>query len=311
MKYVWWCLIGLAVLAVIVALVCICIHIRRRRAAKKVRCESEEEKAFRLNSALSVFGFAWCRDCDCITAGEDPWQRDMGYCAEYDEFALSMNMVMDCEPIYFRCNGKNWLMEFWKGQYGCATGAEIGLYYNDEETDRPPEKLFYTCAIDSQRAHMQFSLWKDGKCIMERYGLHWWLTGFLPGEYSRPCDLVMKICICFHEGAMRDAFYRGLLEAGYDRQEICVENNRICLTFDRPKTRQHCRFGRLYRFLVCRKNVRCCKCYLRASRPFCTTLDRISFLGYCFPLLYRKLIRLGMRCSRRRYEKCCRRRRRG
>lgn len=72
MKYVWWCLIGLAVLAVIVALVCICIHIRRRRAAKKVRCESEEEKAFRLNSALSVFGFAWCRDCDCITAGEDP-----------------------------------------------------------------------------------------------------------------------------------------------------------------------------------------------------------------------------------------------
>lgn len=295
MKYVWWGMAGLAVLAIFVTLGCVCIWYRRRRAAEKVCGESEEEKACRLNSALSTFGFAWCKSCDCITAGRKPWQRNMGYCAQYDEAAPAMNIIVDCEPIYFRYGGRNWLLEFWKGQYGCTTGAEIGLYYNEEETDRPPEELFYTCAQDDRSLYMQFSLRKDGERIVEREARQWWLTGFLPGEYSRPCDLAMKICICFRDTAMQAAFCRGLERAGYDRREFFTERDRVCLTFDRPKTKQPSRFGRCYRALVCRKNAMLCSWYLKASRPFGSTLNRISFLGYCFPFLYGKLIRFGMR----------------
>lgn len=307
MKYVYWCLIGLAALAVIAALVCICVYCRRKRAARRVCSESEEVKACRLDNALSVFGFAYSRSCDCVISGMDPWQRQMGYCRQYDEAAPAMHMIMDCEPVYFRYNGRNWLLEFWKGQYGCAAGAEIGLYYNDETTDKAPEKLFYTCARDDQRLHMQFSLWKDGKRILERNALHWWLTGFLPGEYVKPCDLVMKVCICFRDPAMLNAFYEGLLRAGYRSEEICVNNKSVCFTFDDPRTRQPSRYGRCYRALVSSRNRRSCRLYRRASRPFKSTLDRISFLGYCFPRLYRKLVRLGVRCSRRKLEKCRRR----
>lgn len=304
MKYVWWGLAGLAALAVIVLLVCLYVYCRRKRAAEKVRRESEEEKACRLNSALSPFGFAWCKSCDCITTGRNPWQREMGYCEQYDKAAPAMNIIVDCQPVYFRYGGKNWLMEFWKGQYGCTTGAEIGLYYNEEKAVRPPEKLFYTCAGDRESLQMYFSLWRDEECILERSERHWWLTGFLPGMYSVPENLVMMICIFFRDTAMQEAFCRGLLRAGYSGREIRVEGNRVCLTFDRPKTKQVSWFGRCYRFLVCGQNAMQCRWYLRASRPFCSTLDRISFLCCCFPRLYRKLIRLGTSCSPGKYARC-------
>lgn len=303
MKYVYWGLIGLAALALIAILVCLCVYFRRRRAEKRVRSESEEEKIRSLDGALAVFGFAYDKSWDCIISRMDPWQREAGYCRQYDEAAPAMHMIMDCEPIYFRYDGKNWLLEFWKGQYGCATGAEIGLYYNEEDSEKPPEKLFYTCARNNQRLYMQFSLWRGGECILERNSLHWWLTGFLPGEYTRPGSLIMKACICFPDPAMRRAFYEGLLRAGYRADEICVDNNRVCFVFDRPRTVQPSRFGRCFRRFVSFRNRLGCKWYKRVSRPFRSTLSRISFLGYCFPLLYRRLIRLGMRCSRRRLEK--------
>lgn len=304
MKYVYWCFIGLAVLALIIVLICICVHFRRRRAAKRVRCESEEEKIRSLSGALAAFGFAYDKSWDCIISGMDPWQREMGYCRQYDEAAPAMYMIMDCEPIYFQYDGKNWLLEFWKGQYGCTTGAEIGLYYNEETLGKFPEKLFYTCARDNQRLHMQFSLWRDGERILERNAMHWWLTGFLPGEYTKPRNLTMKVCICFPDQGMRRAFCDGLLRAGYRAEEICVNNNGVCFAFDKPRTKQPSRFGKCFRAFVSCKNRLNCKWYRRASRPFKSTLNRISFLGYCFPRLYRKLIRLGMRCSRKKLEKC-------
>lgn len=308
MKYVCWAVIGPAVFAAVIFLSVLFVHFRKRRAQKKVRNESMDRKISSLNQALSVFGFAYSEKCDCIISDRNSWQRDMGYCRRYDEAAPAMNMIMDCEPIYFWYDGKRWLLELWKGQYGCTTGAEIGLYYNNEEKhDKNPEELLYTCADDCKLLYMQFAVWKDRKCIMERSSLHWWLAGFLPGVYSKPEDLVMRACIFFRDSAMRNAFCEGLLEAGYRREEIGVDGNRVCLTFGRPRTKQPTRFGRLYRGYISCMNRLYCKWYLSASAPFENTPDRISYLGYCFPFLYRKLIRLGMRCNRKKLEKYRRR----
>lgn len=308
MKYVYWGLIALAVLAVIILLVCLWRRRRRSRAAKRVRCECTEEKIRKLDDALSVFGFAYCRDCDCIVADGDPWQRDMGYCAEYDEAAPAMHILTDCEPIYFRYDGRDWLLELWKGQYGCAAGAEIGLYYQEGDGGKKPEKLFYRCADDGSRLLMHFSLWENGRRLLERCGLHWWLTGFLPGKCVKAGELTMKVCIEFPETGMRSAFCRGLQRAGYRPKEICAEGNRVSFCFDRPRSAQPSRFGRCYRFLIGKKNALYCRWYRRATEPFGSTLDRITFLGYCFPALYRILIRLGVRAGRRKPKKCrCRR----
>ena len=310
MKYVGWLFIGLAIFAVITFLIGLFVRLRKKRAENRVKSESMDKKILELNRALSVFGFTYNEKCDCIISDMNSWQREMGYCRGYDEAAPAMNMMIDCEPVYFRYDGKDWLLEFWKGQYGCTTGAEIGLYYNNEgKQNRNPEELFYTCADDGMLLYMQFSLWKGQKCIMERSGAHWWLTGFLPGVYSEPDDLVMRACVFFRDYAMRNAFCEGLLTAGYGREEIMADNNRVCLTFRHPRTKQPTRFGRLYRGFVSFMNRLYCKWYLRVSRPFGNTPDRISFLGYCFPFLYRRLIRLGMRCNRKKLEKYRRRKR--
>lgn len=36
-----------------------------------------------------------------------------------------------CDPIYFYHNGREYLLELWKGQYGIMTGVEVGLYYRN------------------------------------------------------------------------------------------------------------------------------------------------------------------------------------
>ena len=307
METVYWISIGLAVLTAGVSLFYLLGYLRRKWAEKRVRSESAESKIRHLNGALSGFGFAYNEGCDCIVSDRNPWQRKMGYCRQYDDAAPAMNMIIDCEPVYFRYHGKSWLLEFWKGQYGCTTGAEIGLYYNNEEKpDKAPEELFYTSADDSNRLHMRFSLWKDGRCIMKRNGLHWWLTGFLPGLYSQPGELVMRACICFRDYDMRNAFCQGLLHTGYKMEEISVDGNRVCLTFGKPRYGQPTRFGRFYRCVVSQMNCLYCKWYRRASRPFESTLDRISFLGYCFPYLYRRLIHLGTSSNPRKLKKYAR-----
>ena len=62
-------------------------------------------------------------------------------CAAYDKTAPYFNMVFDCEPVYFDYNGRTWLIEFWKGQYGINTGAESAsimrtLFWAPEEYGR-------------------------------------------------------------------------------------------------------------------------------------------------------------------------------
>ena len=42
--------------------------------------------------------------------------------------APRFQMVFDALPVYFDYQKKTWLIEFWKGQYGINTGAEIGIY---------------------------------------------------------------------------------------------------------------------------------------------------------------------------------------
>mgnify|MGYP000621142798 CR=1 FL=1 len=48
--------------------------------------------------------------------------------------------------FYFDYQGKTWLLEFWKGQYGINTGAEIGIYRADTllSPAQRPYTLFHT-----------------------------------------------------------------------------------------------------------------------------------------------------------------------
>lgn len=219
MKYLY---IAAGILAVLIILLVIWVICFRRHARCKVRLRCDEEKCRDLNRAIGVFGFQYDICQDIFYSKKDAWQREMGYGKIYDEHAISMGMVFDCEPLYFSCNGRSYLIELWKGQYGMSTGAEIGFYVSDEEAGAHPERLFYRSVSDEEMLCMRFVLRKKGRILMIREEKHWWLTGFVLGEFSHKEELGMEISITFRDCQMRNAFYDALLAAGYRKENICV-----------------------------------------------------------------------------------------
>ena len=104
----------------------ICIWKIRTRKFKPSKDKTGQQQ--QLNQDLKDAGFAYDLKNDLFYSVMDCWQREMGYCRLYDEGSADFNMVMHCEPVCFTYNGKRWMIELWKGQYGITTGAEIGIY---------------------------------------------------------------------------------------------------------------------------------------------------------------------------------------
>ncbi len=295
----------IVLMIVLLLLLCVLFVVFRKvYADKKVRKMDLQTKILKLNKALQPFGFEYDEVNDAVCSGRYPWQREMGYCKAYDQYAFAMYMVFDCEPVYFNYNGARYLLEVWKGQYGCTTGAEIGLYVNRSgEWEKSPEELFYECVEDDECLPMTYTLYKNGEKIQQRSALHWWLTGFDVGMFSDKSELVMEIGIEFPNYVMCNAFYEGLLQTGYARQTIHVEHNRVYFRFESPYSEQPSACGNWCSKRVMRRNRKNCKLYEKVSGKFNTTLDRITYIGYCYPLLYRTLIRLGMKSGRRKMQK--------
>lgn len=291
-------------ITIAILLVALLIILRMTYAKRKVKYTDADTKIRRLNAALEPFGFQYDVLNDGICSGMYPWQRELGYCAAYDKAAFTMYMVFDCEPIYFDYNGARYLLQVWKGQYGCTTGAEIGLYVNrSEDFTKAPEDLFYECVEDAECLPMTYTLYKNGEKIQVRSGVHWWLTGFLVGMFSDKSELSMEVGIGFPNFQMCNAFYKGLLKVGYTRDGIYVEQNRVYFKFDVPISSQPMVCGGWCRKRVMRRNRKNCKLYCCVSKGFDTTLDKITYIGYCFPLLYRTLIRMGMKAGKRKMQK--------
>ena len=80
-----------------------------------------------LGYAVYAAGFLYNPDQDIIYSRMDALQRSFGYAFGYDAAALGMNADLDCEPIFFDYDGKHWMIELWKGQYGLETDAKSGF----------------------------------------------------------------------------------------------------------------------------------------------------------------------------------------
>lgn len=305
MRYFYIVLFVAGILLVLGLLVFLLVRLRLHLAVRKVRKSSMQVKAQKLDRALSPFGFYYEETDDTVGSGFDSWQREMGYCRGYDEAAPLMYMIFDCEPIYFDYDGNRYLLELWKGQYGCTTGAEIGLYINRSagRADAPGD-LFYECVSDEECIHMQFVLYKNGEEILKRKAVHWWLTGFVVGMHSEASELAMEVGIGFSNAAMCKAFCMGLLQAGYERKDFRVEQYRVYFRFDVPKSKQpEVVCGERCRERIMRKNRKSCRLYSKVTGAFYTTLDKITYIGYCFPFLYRTIIRIGIRTNKKKLQK--------
>ncbi|HEY1411723.1 MAG TPA: DUF4474 domain-containing protein, partial [Rhodopila sp.] len=184
-----------------------------------------------LAKLVDLAGFLYDPAQDIIYSRMDALQRPLGYAYAYDASALLMDAVIDCEPIFFTAQGKLWMIELWKGQYGLETGCEIGVYNRPlnppvsytildavvgKRPYDPAHSYFYQSADAADMLEMSFTLKRDGRPFLTRGPeRHWWLTGFKWGVYSTTDQLTMDISIKSPAAEVHAGIIAALQAMGY------------------------------------------------------------------------------------------------
>lgn len=78
--------------------------------------------------------------------------------------------------------------------------------------------------------NLSFVLRRNGKVILKRSAMHWWLTGFKLGQFSDTDMLTMDAKITFPDQGMKDAFQKALIEIGYTKRNIPLEERPYLFT---------------------------------------------------------------------------------
>jgi len=274
----------------------------RWRLSKKISRMTFCEKIQTLNNIAEPYGFLYRYPEDIFSSTGDAWQRTFGYCRLYDNSAPILGMVFDSEPVYFDYQGKTWLVQFWKGQYGINTGAEVGIYHADGIITRNSRRTtVFESAEDRELLKITYRLLENKKTIYTISGRRWWLTGFSMGRFSRPENLQMAICITFPDYAMRNAFLEGMLELGYDIYDLNLYQLSLSFSFSRPKSRQPDLVSSRYSSWIQLQNRIFCRLYLFVTRPFDNTLDRLTYLRLSLPFVFKRTI--SMKKMSKRYKK--------
>ena len=162
-------------------------------------------------SDSGLAGYLFNSAGDFFFTADDPWQRNYGYNEAFDVAAPFVSIYMDTMRAKFRYGNKDWMIQFWKGQYGLAfVGSEIGVY--TKPLDRAAEH--YDAANDDDALYMACTCYRDGEIIFSReYGKYWWCTGFIPGQldnFSDRSELAVKCRITMKDSNMLLAFCNAL-----------------------------------------------------------------------------------------------------
>lgn len=257
---------------------------------------NDPDRIAELNQDLKPFGFAYEPNQDLFYSIMNPWQRELGYCRLYDEASAALSMIIDCEPITFEYNGRKWLVEFWKGQYGMNTGGEIGIYYTTGPLLSIPgifNGTFYYCVKDEDCINMSYVLRKNGNLLFTRSAYHWWLTGFKLGEFSKPSELSMDIVLDFFDRRMAYSFINALVKVGYKEEEYSVQGSKVYVHFDKPHTPQPVTRTTFTDFIMQRNNESFCNSYLRLTSDYTDTIDKLEVLRKESPGMYDQILNFG------------------
>ncbi len=156
-------------------------------------------------------GYKFNSDGNYYFTADDPWQRNFGYNQAFDTAAPFVSIYMDTMRAKFRYGNKDWMIQFWKGQYGLAfIGSEIGVYTKpvDREVDH------YDAASNEEALYMSCTCYRKGEVIFTReYAKYWWCTGFIPGQldkFSDRSEIAVKCRITMKDSNMLLGFVNAL-----------------------------------------------------------------------------------------------------
>lgn len=279
---------------------------RRKRAMCKVRKMTPGQRIQKINHLAAEFGYYYIPSQNIFAARIDAWQRKFGYEAFYDKAAARFNMVYDCVPVYFDYDGKSWLIEFWKGQYGINIGSEIGVYnVNYIVPEEKRKTIHYHAVRDDEMLDMAFILFDEGKRCYTWEQRHWWLAAFQTGMFQQPSKLQLRLRIRFPNGDMATAFVEGLKQTGYPAD--CVQWNCtwVTINFSGQSGIKWNWWQRLCRAHSQWENKCCVALYCMTTKPFQKTVDKILFLYYQLPICVRKLLLVRRFGRRERKERKC------
>ncbi len=178
-------------------------------------------------SDTGLFGFKYSTKDKCFIIAEDAWQRNFGYNKTYDDTSAAIAITYDTMRVYFEYDGLEWMIQYWKGQYGMILiGAEIGTY------NRPvgsTASTHYNCASDELKMLQSMDVYrresttsnKFNKVFSRSPAFTWWCAGFIPGtlgagKYNVTAEetamLRVDSKLTLHTPEMAQAFMQGLRE---------------------------------------------------------------------------------------------------
>ncbi len=191
----------------------------------KYKYVAAEDPKFALDDtkigAAGLLGYLYDPERDVFYTAKDPWQRNFGFNVIYDVSAQFIFINYNTDRFKFRADGKDWMIQVWKGQYGLVFyGGEVGVYTKaiDNSVDH------YDCAADEDMLRMSVNFYYFDKAKeqwefrFERpYGLYWWCTGFKFGNNGYDFSVYrMDIRITMKSFDMLNALTAAMKEKGYE-----------------------------------------------------------------------------------------------
>ena len=207
-------------------------------ATYPVRVESEGKLVNTFLSNNHFFSYRFTPEYGGFYYNDDKvsWQTLFGFAKIYDYCAPMVAMEYDHLRLFYNYDGKDFLMEFWKGHYGAFIGCEIGLYHRKAEGLRKDNFALYATADEKYWPIMDMAFYRqekegdapeDYKLEFKReVGRYWWCTGFIPGELRnlRPADeLRIEATITFIDKEMADLTAAAMKEVGF-KECMSAEN---------------------------------------------------------------------------------------
>lgn len=274
----------------------ILFHYKKKSVMKKVNSLSTAEKDALLDTLAAPVGYGYDSRQDLFIARKDAPQKIFGYNTLFDLSAPYFNMIFDYETIYFDYNGRTWLIEMWKGQYGINTGCELGIYYADKPVSPQNYKTTHFESV-SGKDMLDISLelnripvYKSPyHTIGREQNHHWWLTMFKMGRFTKPDDLLVNTSIRFKDRYMMysflQSFEKTMPSVPYHIHNLTVyfsffQSNRSYTPFQKLVRRTALTFCHIY-----------CILFNRLTKPFENTGDKLLYLYYYLPFAIRMIFR--------------------
>lgn len=193
-----------------------------------------------------LFGYKYHVTDKIFYTAEDSWQRNFGFNEVYDKAAAIGFMTYNTFRTYFTYDNLEWMIQFWKGQYGYAfIGAEIGVYTRPVGSDNGTH---YACADDDHKFYMTMDVYRENTENPNKFdhlftrsrSNTWWCTGFVPGTLgfaqANVSDegtkkLKVEAKIEFYTPEMAQAFMNGLSKVTTIENNAAVAGTKRAVTF--------------------------------------------------------------------------------